>query len=283
MSSGFHYLNGEFLPKDKCFFHISDLSIQRSYAVFDYFLFIEETPLYLEDYLTRFRNSVGMMGLVLPHGDEELRNIVVELIRINGTFEGGIKFIYTGGYAENGYDGEHPNFLIMHMPIPIVDQKYYDQGIKLILQEYVRDFPTAKTTDYFFSLSVKKQIKEANAFDLLYHKNGIISESSRSNFFIIDNENNVCTTEKDILFGVTRKNLIRAIEGKYNVINRPIRVDELPEVKEAFLTSSVKRVIPITQIDDLKIGSGKPGEVTLDLRSLLHEQDMKYIKYFNNI
>lgn len=278
MSKGYHYLNGEFLVKDQCFLHVSDLSVQRSFAVFDYFTFVDHKPLYIDDYLARFRESVGKMGLELPSTNEEVKTIVSDLIAKNGVDRGGIKLIYTGGYALNGYDASEPNFLIMQLEYPIVDDQYYKNGIKLLLEDYIRDFPTAKTTDYFFILSLKKKIKEEGAFDVLYHKDGNISESSRSNFFMVDENNIVCTTDAGILEGITRKKLIEACKGNIEIVQRPIKIGELANAKEAFLTSSVKRVIPITQIGPHIIGDGKPGPTTLELRSRLAEFDRLYLR-----
>lgn len=283
MSSGFHSLNGKIVKKEECFLHVNDLSIQRSYAVFDYFIFIDKVPLYIDDNLIRFRNSIGLMDLQLEMEDKELKNLIIELIEKNGQAKGGIKLIYTGGYAENGYDGENPNLLIMHMDFPVVPAEYYKTGVKLVLQEFRRDFPTAKTTDYFFALSVKRKVKAENAFDVLYEKDGYISESSRSNFFIIDQDNNVITPSVDILNGVTRMHLLAAIRGDINVIERPLKTTELESCKEAFMTSCVKRVMPVTQIGSLVIGDGKPGEITGKISEMLKIKDEDYIKNYNNI
>jgi branched-subunit amino acid aminotransferase/4-amino-4-deoxychorismate lyase len=38
--------------------------------------------------------------------------------------------------------------------------------------------------------------------------------------------------------------------------------DRLFEADEVFLTSSIKEVFPVTQIDQKKIGNGTPGPVT---------------------
>ncbi len=283
MASNFYWLNGNYIEKEKCFLHVSDLSIQRSFAVFDYFIFIDNVPIYIDDYLARFRNSIKVMNIEFLLNDDEIKDVVIELIRRNGISKGGIKFIFTGGYAENGYDAQIPNFLIMHMPFPTISDIHYENGIYLLLEEFQRDFPTVKTTDYFFVLSIKEKIKKAGAYDVLYHMDGLISESSRSNFFVVDHDNNICTTEKGILMGVTRKNLLKSIEGQYNIIERPIYSSELNNIKEAFLTSSVKRVIPITKIGDYTIGTGKPGDVTKRIMSILSKSDKDYITNFNNI
>lgn len=283
MSSGFHFFNEEFIEKEKCFLHVSDLSIQRAFAVFDYFIFIDNVPLYFEDNLIRFRNSIASMNLSLDKTDADLKKIIVELIKKNGTPDGGIKLIFSGGYASNGYDAESPNLILMHLPFPKVADIHFEKGIKLILEEFERNNPEAKTTDYFFVLSVKEKIKSADAFDVLYHKDGCITESSRSNFFVIDHDNNIITSDKGVLKGITRQKLIDAVQGEYQIIERPIYTSELTNVKEAFMTSSVKRVIPVTQIDDLIIGDGAPGDVTKHLMAILKAADQKYIKTFNNM
>ncbi|WP_235295822.1 aminotransferase class IV [Portibacter marinus] len=278
MSKAFHYYNGEFVEKDQCYMHVTDLSIQRSYAVFDYFIFIDRVPLYIDDYIQRFKNSVRKMGLQFHLTKEEVKAIVRELIKRNNIDKGGIKFIYTGGYAPNGYDATIPNFLIMHLAYPVIPGVYYKEGIKLLLEEYIRDFPTAKTTDYFFILSLKEKVKRHDAFDVLYHKEGIISESSRSNFFIIDKDGKLCTTNQGILKGITRMKLIESCGEELEVVERTITTEEIPTIKEAFLTSSVKRVIPIRQIGKHTIGNGKPGQETMALRQRLAEFDKNYIQ-----
>lgn len=283
MSSGFHCLNGKFVKKEECFLHISDLSIQRSYAVFDYFIFIDKVPLYIDDNLIRFRNSIHSMELELKMKDQELKDLVTELIKINGQAKGGIKLLYTGGYAGNGYDGDNPNLIIMHTDFPVVPSAFYQTGVKLILQEFRRDFPTAKTTDYFFSLSIKRKIKAENAFDVLYEKDGYISESSRSNFFIIDQNDNVITPSEGILNGITRMHLLEAIRKDINVIERPLKTSEIKTCKEAFISSCVKRVMPVTQVGDLIIGDGNPGEITAKISEMLKQKDEEYIKNYHNI
>ena len=44
-------------------------------------------------------------------------------------------------------------------------------------------------------------------------------------------------------------------------------MEELPWVSEAFITSSTRGVLPIIQIDDVIIGNGNPGELTMSLHA----------------
>ena len=50
---------------------------------------------------------------------------------------------------------------------------------------------------------------------------------------------------------------------------RDITIDEVIKAREVFITSSSKRIMSVVQIDDYKIGDGKPGPLTLKLSKLL--------------
>ena len=53
-----------------------------------------------------------------------------------------------------------------------------------------------------------------------------------------------------------------------------INVEDIPRFEEAFLSSTNKEILPVTQIDDQIIGDGKPGLRT----KLLHEAYQKSIR-----
>ena len=111
----------------------------------------------------------------------------------------------------------------------------------------------------------------------MYHNGLHISEAVRSNFFIIDQEDTIVTTDQDILFGITRKQLLQVAQNFYKIEVRPISLTELYTAKEAFLTSSTKGVLPVVQIDDLVIGGGKPGPITQHLGVLFNNHQAAYV------
>ena len=50
-----------------------------------------------------------------------------------------------------------------------------------------------------------------------------------------------------------------------------VTLEDIRNAKEAFITSTSKRVIPVVQVDDFVIGNGKPGEVSRFLDEKLAE------------
>ncbi|MEM6699910.1 MAG: aminotransferase class IV, partial [Bacteroidota bacterium] len=156
-------------------------------------------------------------------------------------------------------------------------QDILDNGLKLLLHDYVRYIPSVKMTNYVEVLRNRRRLKAADRNDLLFHFDGYISESSRSNFFLLTLDNKLVTSSDDILFGVTRKHLLELAKGYYELEIRPVRVEEIQTAKEAFICSSAKGAIGVVQIDDWQIGDGRVGEVTKHLGRLYDEEVAAYV------
>ncbi|PIQ21491.1 MAG: hypothetical protein COW65_08740 [Cytophagales bacterium CG18_big_fil_WC_8_21_14_2_50_42_9] len=119
--------------------------------------------------------------------------------------------------------------------------------------------------NYVTGIRLQQQIKEQGADDVLYHQNGVVTEFPRSNFFIVTPDNRVLTPPEDILKGITRKNVLELAGKKYQAEEGIVTLADIAQAKEAFTTSTTKRILPIVQVDGQLIGNGKPGVITLAL------------------
>src|SRR5688572_22713074 len=142
------FINDQFLEEDKVRLGISDLSIQRGYAAFDFFRIKDHIPLFLDDYLNRFYHSISMMRLAPLHTREELKTIIHELIARNGLAESGIRMLFTGGYSPDSYQLGQPNLVITQLNIQLTSPAKFSEGIKIISHEYQRDLPEVKSINY---------------------------------------------------------------------------------------------------------------------------------------
>ena len=259
------YLHNEIVPAEKAFLHVRDLSIQRGYGVFDFFKIKDGHPFFLNDYLERFYNSAKIMHLTVPYSPEELKSIIYQLIQKNNIEESGIKIILTGGYSEDGYQPAEPNLILTQHPLTLPAKEQIEKGVKIIAHDYVRDLPAAKTINYSMGIWLINQVKIQQAYDVLYYQNNIVSEFPRCNFFIVKKDNTVVTPVDRVLRGITRKNILKLAAHRYKAEEGIITLDDIREAKEAFLTSTTKRIVPIVQINNTLINDGKPGAVSLSL------------------
>jgi branched-subunit amino acid aminotransferase/4-amino-4-deoxychorismate lyase len=272
------YLNGEFLPLDQARLHVGDLAIQRGYGIFDFFRVRDFVPLYLDDYLNRFYRSAEAMGLKGVPSRDDLRSAILELIERNGMPDAGMKLILTGGYSPDAYQPVEGNLAITEHELHMPTAEQINKGIAIITHEYRREFPEIKTINYLTGVWLQRRVKESNAADVLYHRDGAVTEFPRCNFFIVSRDGVLATPDTSVLHGITRMRVLEVAATIDRPEARRISLSEVFEASEAFLTSTTKRILPIVSVDGKTIGSGIPGPVTRNLIKLLAERESQEVE-----
>lgn len=259
------FLNNRFLKDDEALLHVSDLSMQRGYAIFDFCRTINGIPLYLSDHLDRFYGCAAAMHLMVEQKKEELVAIIHELIQRSSLPQAGIRIMLTGGYAADGYHPADPNLVLTCNPVKVATEADFEKGYSVITRQHQRELPHIKSINYLTAVWLQPLLKEKKADDVLYHFNNSITEFPRSNIFMVNESGTLITPARNMLKGITRKNIIALAAGSMKVEERDITVDELLTASEVFLTSTTKKIMPVLKIDDSIISDGKPGNITREL------------------
>jgi len=145
------------------------------------------------------------------------------------------------------------------------DMQRFARGYKVITTSLQRVAPQAKTTSYLAAIRALKDASRRGADDALFvNEQGHVLEGTRSNFFVFRG-NTLVTPRAEILMGITRNVVLELAQGRFPIEERPILLEELPQVDEAFMTGSSREIMPVVQIDDLVIGNGRPGKRTYEL------------------
>jgi branched-chain amino acid aminotransferase len=264
------FLNNVFVTEEEAKLHNSDLSMQRGYAVFDFFRTVNTKPLFEEDHLNRFFHSANDMHLSVTKSREELKQIIDALIEQSQLKEAGIRLMLTGGYAADTYHLAEPNLLITCKPVKTSTQELFEKGSSAITYNHQRELPHIKSINYLMAVWLQPLLKEKGSDDVLYHHNGIVTEFPRANVFAVINHVLV-TPASNILRGITRKYVLEQAGSFIKTEERDIKVEELYHASEIFLTSTTKRVIPVLRLNDVIVAKGTPGPVA----SALWEMFMK--------
>ena len=213
------------------------------------------------------------MHLELPLSKEELVSIIHQLISKNNIPQSGLRMLLTGGYSPDSYEIVQPNLVLLQHPLVLKTGSILENGIKVITHEYVREFAAAKTINYSMGIWLQRKIKEQGAGDVLYHQKGEVSEFPRSNFFIVTKNDLVVTPKRNVLQGITRKKILELSSAGLSIEEGIVTLDDIREAKEAFMTSTTKRILPVIQVDDHVIGNGQQGELTRHLDETLAKEE----------
>ena len=259
---GFH--NDRISPLAEMSVGPNNLSLHRGYGIFDYFTYHNKFNLHLDWYLDRFFTSADKAHLRLDQSRQGLIDIINELYDLNQTPTSNIKLILSGGSSTNGYSPSKKTDLLVlnyrHSPPPT---SQYTQGVSLITHRHVRPFADIKSTNYIIPYLLRSKLEESGALDVLYVLEGIVNETSRANIFCCRN-NVLYTPSRDILPGITRKTLLTD-QTMYPVVQQDITFDELICSDEVFITSTIKKVMPVVKIDGILINGGRVGPIAKQL------------------
>jgi len=274
------YLNGQIVLQAEAHIGITDLTLLRGHGVFDYFVFENQSPRFLDDYLHRFFNSAAHLHLHSPVSKEELRQGVYDLISANNMDDGGIRLVLTGGYTEDGFTPTVGNVFILQYPFPKVPAQHFEKGAAVATYQHQRELPEAKSLSYMTGIKLSPWLVKQKADYLLYHDGIYLRESDRSNFFIVGSEGQLISPADKILGGITRAKVIElALSYGIPVELREVAIAELTTAREVFFTSSIKGVLPITVVDGKLVADGQPGPIYQRLRegflSLVREPQLQ--------
>ena len=137
-----------------------------------------------------------------------------------------------------------------------------------------RDNPEVKSVDYRATYKMPR-----DAYDILYCPNGEITECGHSNFFLIVDGKIITAPLTRVLKGTTRSAAIElAKQEGYPVEERCPLWSELSAASEAFITGSMKLIVPVVRIGGITISDGKMGPITRRLFELYRKYMEKWLE-----
>ncbi len=272
------YLNGEIRPINETYVPIEDRGYQFGDAVYEFIASYNGKLFCLQEHLDRLQKS--MKGLSYPNLDKSfIESAVHELFEKAGMQRAGLYIQISRGVAPRDHAWKKDIKLQIIMTIKKVDEidpKIQTKGIDIItVQDERWSNCDIKTVQILFNAMAKQKAKDQGAFDAIFvSKDGIVREGTSSNFFIVKDKSVIThPLTKNILPGITRMvimDLARDLGLKPE--EKFFSKTDIFSAQEAFLSGTLTEILGIKTIDDVPIGKGKPGEITLKLYKALREK-----------
>ena len=117
------------------------------------------------------------------------------------------------------------------------------------------------------ALAMQEALRGGGFEGVMRNYKGELAECTQSNLFVVkDGAALTPPVDAGLLPGITREFLFEiGAEAGIPVREAALKDADLLGADESFLTSTTREVVPIVQVDDRTIGTGKPGPVTLAL------------------
>lgn len=277
------WLDGRLLPADARHLSAFDRGFQLGDGVFETLRARAGRPTELPEHVARLRLSAAGLAIPLPEDIESILAAgISQLVAAEGldgpTGDASIRITVSRGvFFGRGLlpPEEHPpvTVVIQAWPVPPTPADHLERGLHLVASTVRRDpespLASLKTTsraDYVFA---RVEARNAGADDALFLTiDGFVSEATSANIFVVrGNELATPSLACAVLPGTTRSWILRWAEGVgMRAEEGLLTTRHLQEADEAFISSSVAGILPVTRYEREPIGDGRPGRWTLKAR-----------------
>jgi branched-chain amino acid aminotransferase len=271
------YLNGEFVPKEEAKVSVFDHGFLYGDGIFEGIRAYDGYVFKLEEHLDRFYRSARAINLEVPMEREEMTEVILETLRVNGFDEAYIRPIVTRGEGSLGIDTasctESSVIVITKEWEALYGPELYEEGLNL-LTTTIRNQPkqglppTVKHLNYLTNVMALMQADNWGADEaLMLDTNGNISEGSADNVFAYRKGTVYTPPVINNLPGITRDVVIDILEDLgYEVKEENLGLAEVMTADEVFLSGTAAEVAPVAEIDGREIDDGEPGDITLEVK-----------------
>ena len=236
----------------------------------------------LPEHVDRLFGSAHIAMMQIPYEKKQVTDAIVETVRVNRLEACYIRPLVYIGYGAMGlYPGENPiRMAIAAWPWgTYLGDEALTNGIRAKVSSFTRHhvnvaMTRAKISGYYVNSILAKREVKADGYDeaILLDADGYVSEGSGENIFIVRKGQLKTTPLTSILEGITRNSVIQlARERGIPVVEERFTRDAMYLADEVFLTGTAAEIAPVREIDGRRIGTGKPGPVTMDLQKTFFE------------
>ena len=273
MATGKVAIDGKVVDRDEARVSVFDRGFLYGDSVFEVYRTYGGVPFAEAEHLERLDRSADLLMIPMPVSLETLSSEVRSTLDAAGEGDWYIRVVITRGTGPLTYDlstASAPLRVVIAAPVSVPPPEHYERGVAVAVLEASR--PTddarasgAKASNYLANLLAVHEAKQKGAEEaLLLGRAGQILEGASSNIFIVkDGKVRTPEAQTGILVGITRATIFAAAaEEGIEVEEAEVRPEDLYGADEAFLTSSIREVMPVVAADGRTIGSGSPGPVT---------------------
>ncbi|KAF3978290.1 MAG: D-amino acid aminotransferase [Methylococcales symbiont of Iophon sp. n. MRB-2018] len=268
------YLNGEYLALSEAKISVLDRGFLFGDGVYEVIPSYSGHLFKLQEHLHRLENSLSLIRLDFAYTTAQWLEILLPLLD-----DGRDQYIYlqiTRGVStkrDHAFPvGVTPTVFAMCSDIKPLSN--IEKGVKALTIEDSRwEMCNVKATTLLANVLLRQQAVEQGCAEAILHRQGYVTEGAASNLFAVIND--VLMTPKkttEILPGITRQVILELAEkNEIQYSEKMISLVALQSASEIWITSSTREIIPVVELDSIKVGKGVAGPLWQKMNQFFQE------------
>ena len=261
------FLNGKYVPDEKALVHVEDRGLNFADGLYEVMRIYRGKPFTLDRHIRRLEKGARAIELEYGYTVDDFAEIIDNLVSRDGKEEASVYLQVTRGRASREHTfPEHSQatvFLFLKDMVPLTLEERM-QGERAITHPDLRfGYCSIKTVALLPNMLMRQAAKSVGALEAILVRDGLVTEGSATNVYIVDNGVVKTFPLTNILPGITRS-VVAEVCGEAGIpfIEQPFTVPDMYSADELFITGSTREVMPIVDVDGRRIGSGRGGPVT---------------------
>ena len=238
-----------------------------------------ETPFRLGAHLDRLRRSAERVGIPYERAPVPIETEFFRTLQAAGHGDAAIRIILSRGIGPVSYETAEvgaPTCVIHVRPFPRPLPRHINEGVDVAIVGVVRNSiyaldPAIKSSNLLNNFMAWAEARRLRADEpILLNGSGQVAEGASSNVFLVK-EGRLLTPplEAGILQGITRDLVLDlARRAGIDAGEEPLRPEDLRAADEAFITSTLRGILPVRRCDGWPIREGRPGPMTIRLMGM---------------
>lgn len=261
-------------------FAVDDVGMTRGQAAFETIRVYAGRPFGLDEHIDRLMAGAARLGLPAV-AREDLVTVAGQALEGAGLPDCALRYYWTGG--REGAGRSVVLATVSTLPDGFDEQRLV--GITCATMSLGVDstprselpwlLSGVKSTSYAVNMAARAEAVRRGAEDALFlTADGFVLEGPTSNVWWRHGRTLFTpATELGVLAGVTRTHLRElAVEAGYEVEEGRYPSSDVAAADEAWMSSSVRELMPIVALDGVPIGDGRPGPTVAELQAALRRR-----------
>lgn len=273
--------NGKFILSETPCVNAFDRGFTLGHGLFETMMTNNGTLPLLSYHWDRLMASSCTLGIELPFNYSDLQDMTIDIISKNQLLngKGSLRLTVTDGVSERGIlatGNPTPSYTLTSAALPENKRHSMSAAVVETRRNELSIASRVKSISYLDNILARKEavLKGADEAFLLNSK-GLLAEGSVSNVFIVKNKS-VSTPRIDdgALPGVVRHVILNELNlDEIKIKEEEISLEMLLNAEDIFITNALFGVMPINQINNVKISNNS------DISSLISKRLIERFDY----
>jgi len=276
------WIDGELYPKSQAKVSVFDHGLLYGDGCFEGIRIYNRKIFKCGRHVARIFRNAERLRMTVPYTPDEVTAMMYECIEANGLTDGYIRLIFTRGVGSlglNPFKCPKASVICIADQIALYPPEMYRDGMRVVIAQRPRTptaclDPSLKSLNYLNNILAKVEAIDRDCLEaIMLSVDGYVGECTGDNLFVVK-KGEVFTSplEVGMLDGITRAFVLNELAPAAGVkcTERRLRVHDVLQADEIFLTGTAAEIIAVTQVEETRISDGE-GPVTKKLRAKFRE------------